>query len=308
LATLELQRKRSLNTRGAVSKSHYDQMLAEHDAAAADLRAAEANEQVKISAVEAAKADLRMADANLLKARAAVVEAEAVLRGAEIDLERTVIRAPVNGVVVGRDVDRGQIVAASLEAPTLFTIAQDLHWMEVHAKIDEADIGRIRVGQRAAFTVDAFPDHNFAGTVTQIRKEPEVTENVVTYTVLVSADNPELLLLPGMTAKIEIMVDEAQAVLLIPNQALRFQPATQAFSHDGSRSGQAPGTAKDAAAGTVWILDERGQPSPVKIQTGLSDGDSSALVSGRLTEGQQLVIGVAAPPSQSSVFGLRLGL
>ena len=123
-----------------------------------------------------------------------------MLDRARVDLARTTIRAPIDGVVIKRAVDRGQTVAASLEAPEMFTIAQDLRRMEVHAKIDEADIGRIRVGQRAAFTVDSYPGRSFAGKVIQIRKAHEVVQNVVTYTVLVSAENPDLALLPGMTA------------------------------------------------------------------------------------------------------------
>ena len=156
--------------------------------------------------------------------RAQVKQREAALQQAQVDLDRTVIRAPVNGVVVSRAVDVGQTVAASLQAPTLFTIAQDLTKMQVETSVDEADIGRIKVEDRATFTVDAFPGETFSGTVTQIRKAALIVQNVVTYIVVIAVDNPGGRLLPGMTANVKLVVAEKPSVLKVSNAALRFRP------------------------------------------------------------------------------------
>jgi HlyD family secretion protein len=166
----DLKRKQALAGTKVLAQAIVDQATAAHQSAAADLRAAEAKVGVAREAVVSAAASQLMVDANLLYAEAAERQKAAELDQARIDLVRTVIAAPIDGMVIGRDVDRGQTVAASLEAPTLFTLAQDLRQMEVHANIDEADIGRIRLGQRASFTVDAYPSRAFAGTVTEIRR------------------------------------------------------------------------------------------------------------------------------------------
>jgi len=158
-------------------------------------------------------------------ARATVEQRGASLEQAQVDLAHTTIRAPVDGVVVSRQVDVGQTVAASLQAPVLFTIAQDLTKMQVETSVDEADIGRIRIEDRATFTVDAFPGETFAGTVVQIRKAPQIVQNVVTYTVVVAVANPGGRLLPGMTANVKLVVSEKPRALKIPNAALRFRPA-----------------------------------------------------------------------------------
>jgi HlyD family secretion protein len=160
----------------------------------------------------------------LQTAMANVAQQEANLRQAQVDLDHTEIRAPVDGVVVSRTVDVGQTVAASLQAPTLFTIAQDLTDMEVDTNVDEADVGRIRVGLRATFTVDAFRGQTFAGEVMQVRKAPQTVQNVVTYNVVVSARNPDGKLLPGMTANVRLVVDQKDGVLKVPNSALRYRP------------------------------------------------------------------------------------
>ena len=172
----------------------------------------------------------------LLSARAQVDQKKAALVQAQVDLEHTTIRAPVNGVVVSRAVDVGQTVAASLQAPMLFTIAEDLTKMQVEVSVDEADIGRIRLEDRATFTVDSFPGQTFAGVVTQIRKAAQVVQNVVTYTVVVAVDNPGGRLLPGMTANAKMIVAEKPSVLKIPNAALRFRPA----GTDGAPAAGAP--------------------------------------------------------------------
>ncbi|GAB4477388.1 MAG: hypothetical protein OHK0044_23800 [Burkholderiaceae bacterium] len=179
--------------------------------------------------------DLALADVR--NAQAILAQREASLASAKVDLARTEIRAPVDGVVIKRSVDVGQTVAASLQAPELFVIAKDLRDMQVETSIDEADVGRIRVGQRATFTVDAFPGRTFAGEVKQVRKAAQTVQNVVTYTVLVSAANESGELMPGMTANVRIVTDTREAVLKVPNAALRFRPP-----------GESPAPSADARA------------------------------------------------------------
>jgi HlyD family secretion protein len=174
--------------------------------------------------LKAAEAQLKVGEAQVSSALAAVKQRQSLLRQAQVDLERTVIRAPVDGTVILRNVDAGQTVAASLQAPVLFTIAQDLRDMQVEAAIDEADVGRLRVGLSASFSVDAFPRRSFGGEIRQIRKSPTNVQNVVSYTVVISAANPDLALLPGMTANVRVTVDSRASVLKLPNAALRFRP------------------------------------------------------------------------------------
>ena len=198
--------------------------MATREAAVADLRASLEQIQMRAEAITITEAELRMAEANLDNAKAVVEERQAALDQAQLDLERTVIGAPIDGIIIKRDVNPGQTVAVSLEAKTLFKIANDLRVMEVHGKIDEADVGQLKVGQAAKFTVDAYPNRTFTGMVQQIRKSPEILQNVVTYTAIISAPNPEMLLLPGMTAQLRIVVSEQAGILKIPSQALRFKP------------------------------------------------------------------------------------
>jgi HlyD family secretion protein len=181
-----------------------------------------------------------LAQAELRTAQATVQQREASLASARVDLARTEIRAPVDGVVIKRSVDVGQTVAASLQAPELFVIAKDLRDMQVDTSIDEADVGRIRLGQRATFTVDAFPGRSFNGEVKQVRKSASNVQNVITYTVLVTASNPDLLLMPGMTANVRIVTDTRESVLKIANGALRFRPPGE---------NPQPATKGDAVAG-----------------------------------------------------------
>ena len=165
-----------------------------------------------------------MARAEVTHAKALAMQKEAALNIAKVNLENTFIRSPVDGVVIGRNIVIGQTVAASFQAPTLFTIAQDLRKMQVETNIDEADIGQITPGQVANFTVDSIPGRTFRGSVTQVRKKPQEVQNVVTYTVVLDADNSDLRLLPGMTAAVEVKVSERRGVIKIPNAALRFIP------------------------------------------------------------------------------------
>jgi HlyD family secretion protein len=244
-ARLELDRRIDLVRRQLISLSERDQAQTTFDTAQAQLEAARAQEraghaalrstQAQLTAgesqaraaraqVASAQAQLEVAQAQLKAAEATVRQKQAALEQTRLDLVHTEIRAPVDGVVVSRSIDSGQTVAASLQAPTLFTIAQDLTQMQVEAAVDEADVGRLREGMAAAFTVDAFPGRTFRGEIAQIRKAAQVVQNVVTYTTVITVPNPDRTLLPGMTANVRIQVDRREDVLRVPNSALRFRP------------------------------------------------------------------------------------
>src|SRR5881628_2231127 len=221
----DLDRKTELFARELIAKSDLDSSQAAYDSAVAQLDSARAHEQALASAIQSAIAQLRVSEAMLESSRSQVEQKDAALKQTQVDLDHTTIRAPVDGVVVSRQVDVGQTVAASLQAPVLFTIAQDLTKMQVETSVDEADIGRIKLDDRAGFTVDAFPGETFVGTVTQIRKAAQIVQNVVTYTVVVAVANPTGKLVPGMTANVKLVTAEKPSVLKVPNAALRFRPA-----------------------------------------------------------------------------------
>jgi HlyD family secretion protein len=193
-----------------------------------------------------------------------------------------------------------------MEAKTLFQIANDLKEMEIHARIDEADVGELRPGQAATFTVDAYPNQMFSGEVRQVRKSPETTQNVVTYTAIISAKNADLLLLPGMTAALRVSVSDGAVALKIPNEALRFRPA--AFGTDFLHASQ-PQDLSATLAGipaVVWIPDGDGGPLPVAVRVGLRDARGAQLLDGPLTEGQPLIVGVLN--SERRLINARMGL
>lgn len=222
--------------------------------------------------LETAEANARQAEASLKAAQAQLVQGRASLRNNQVNLGHTTITAPIDGIVISRNVDVGQTVAASMSAPTLFVIAQDLKRMQVNASVDESDIGRIQPGQAVRFNVDAYPDEVFAGTVKQVRLEPKVEQNVVSYVTVIDVPNPDLKLKPGMTANVTIEIARADEVLRVPNAALRFRPGT--------------------AAG-VWVL-EAGALERVAVRPGISDGASTEVAGEDLREGA-LVVTNAAP-------------
>ncbi len=238
-----LDRQVDLLKRELVAQSDKDTAQAAYDSAVAALQAAQAQEQAARSAVRSAEAQLKVAEAQLRSAEAQVRQKKAALAQAQVDLDHTFIRAPVNGIVVSRNVDVGQTVAASLQAPVLFTIAQDLTRMQVETSVDEADIGRIREEMEATFTVDAFPGEAFQGRVVQIRQAPQVVQNVVTYIVVIAVSNPDKKLMPGMTANVKLVVDRRENALKIPNAALRFRPPGEGPREvtQTGRGGTAPG-------------------------------------------------------------------
>jgi HlyD family secretion protein len=223
-ARLSLERQQALVDQDFVSRNDFDSAKTSFEEAAADLEQSQAQETAAESQIKASRADLAIAKASVKEAEAEVKLKQASLDKCKVDLSNTIIRSPVDGVVIDRSVDVGQTVAASLSAPTLFTIAQDLHKMQVSASVDEADIGRIKVGQKARFGVDAFGTRKFTGAVTQIRKLGVTVQNVVTYEVIISADNGDLDLLPGMTADVDIELLNKPQVLAVANSALRFEP------------------------------------------------------------------------------------
>ena len=264
-------------------------------------------EQVKIraQAIQIAEADVRIAEANLENAEAVIEQKQAALDQAELDLKRTVVRSPIDGVIISRNVDPGQTIAVTLQAETLFTIANNLDSMEVHGRIDEADIGRLKVGQTAHFTVDAYPDRTFSGRVLQIRKASEVVQNVVTYTAIVSAANPEHLLLPNMTAELRIVVNDTGETLKIPNQALRFRPDAKDEAFE--KQAQDAATPSPKTSATVWVTGNDGRPKPISVQVGLSDDTNTQVLEGPLTEGQPLIVGVSNSQVRPRFLGIRLG-
>jgi len=363
-AQRDFERKRSLVEQKFISAAELDKARTVVDATREQLNAVQAQIGVNESQVSSALA--------------AVKQRESLLRQAQVDLERTIIRAPVDGTVILRNIDAGQTVAASLQAPVLFTIAQDLRDMQVEAAIDEADVGRLQVGQRATFTVDAFPRRSFNGEIRQIRKSPVNVQNVISYTVVISAANPDLALLPGMTANVRVVVESRDNVLKVANGALRYRPAgaAEAKTAPGPAAAPAAGNAYQqfrqrvyselkpddaqkakldqvfddmrvrlaalrdlpqetdrrkaaerlrgesrarvmelltdaqkpvyerlvaelggaragtaAAVGRLWVRGPDGQPVPVEVRTGLTDGTSTELLEGPLKAGDEVILG-----------------
>ena len=375
-AQRDLERKKSLVDKNYISPAELDKARTVFDSTREQLKAVQAQQ--------------RVSEAQVRSALATVKQRESLLKQAAVDLERTIIRAPVDGTVILRNVDAGQTVAASLQAPVLFTIAQDLRDMQVEAAIDEADVGRLRLAMPVSFAVDAFPRRGFSGEIRQIRKSPQNVQNVVSYTVVISASNPDLALLPGMTANVRIQVESRASALKLPNAALRWRPAgaaepgPDAPAPGAQAKGQAAGqgaqfrtrvlkelnpsdaqkaqlddifaesrrkfaalrelgseterrreleriraetsarigeivTAEQrpawekllaesrgrvsAAAGRVWVL-EAGQPKPVDVRLGLSDGGSTELLGGTLAEGAEVIVGLAPAAGGSAQTGL----
>ena len=272
------------------------------------------------------QADFDAARATLDGAQAQVDQANAALRQAKTDLAYTKIASPIDGVVVARQYDVGQTVAASFQAPTLFTIAQDLKKMQVQADVDQSDIGRIKVGQTARFTVDAYPEQEFVGTISQIRLNATANQNVISYPVIITVDNPEEKLRPQMTANVTVEVATVHDVLRIPNAALRFRPPPPPGGADAQGSGAradagagaraaegkprqgggrgggfaaAAGQLAEATAGgaarpqAVFVLDSGAKLRRVAMRTGISDGRYTQVVDGELKPGDAVVIGLA---------------
>ena len=259
------------------------------------------------AAWQTATADVAAAQSTIKQNQAVVQQKAAAVNVAQTNLNYTIIRSPIDGTVVARNVDVGQTVAASLQAPTLFTIAQDLTKMQVYVSTDESDVGSIKIGQPATFKVDAVPTEAFTGQISQVRLNATTVQNVVTYTTVVDFDNPQMKLYPGMTAYVSIPVAQADNVVKVPNGALRFKPqtanaqtSTAQPQGQKSASGRQP---KDATVGTVWKLAADKSLQPVQIKLGITDHtftQVAQVLNGSLNPGDQVVVGSASTGQQKT--------
>ena len=325
----------------ALFKGALDQAQAALEAARANVAAAQANlEQAKAKLVQAkddfdrngplaqkdyitqqalvlsksnyevAKAAVTAADASVAQAQAQVTQAAAAVAVAKTNLDYCVIRSPIDGVVVARNVDVGQTVAASLQAPTIFTIAQDLTKMQLYAKTDESDVGRVRLHQPVTFKVDAFPKETFKGVVSEIRMNATTVQNVVTYDAIIDFANPELKLFPGMTAYVSVPVASVTNVIMIPNGALRFHPSVSSTPVGDSpqphpvSAGEGRPRASDAEQGVVWKLRADNSLEAVRVTLGITDHahtQALAVLDGTLRVGDEVITG--APVAQGQARG-----
>ncbi|HEX5215659.1 MAG TPA: efflux RND transporter periplasmic adaptor subunit [Vicinamibacterales bacterium] len=289
-AEADLARSRLVETEARRKRDQTARLIGAGIVAQSDLDTAETTLQTAITQVQSADAQVR--------------QARASLNQSEVSLAKTVITAPIDGTVIARNVDVGQTVAASLQAPTLFVIAADLTKMRVNASINEADIGRVLPGQTVRFHVDAFPADEFVGTLSLVRLSPITQQNVVTYAAVIDVANPRLKLKPGMTATVSVEIAARRRVLRIPNAALRFRPTDEMLAAFGaSLSARAPLQADDAdegqSTGRVWLQSETGLREVV-VLLGVSDGTSTEVLSRDLVEGTRVITGTAAGTSRSS--------
>ena len=245
----------------------------------------------------ASQLDLDQATAELAQAEASVVIKQATVESGQANLGYCKITAPVDGIVISRKVDTGQTLAAAMTTPILFTIAQDITKMNISASVSEADIGQVRTGQPVDFTVDAFPDEVFHGTVTQVRKAPTTTQNVVTYETIITVDNPEQKLFPGMTADVSILVAERSKVLKIPNTALRYTPP------EGATFEQTPPAKLERTQRLVYASGSGGvKLRPVIVKAGITDGVDTEILEG-VAEGTPVVTSTLSSSAKTSSFG-----
>ncbi|MGN0838082.1 MAG: efflux RND transporter periplasmic adaptor subunit [Pyramidobacter sp.] len=228
------------------------------------------------------------AEADVKAAEASVAQTEAALRKAEINLGYTKIYSPVDGVIVSKNVEKGQTVAASYQTPSIVEIARNLKQMQVEVNVDEADVGSVKVGQKTEFTVDAYPDVTFHGSVTQVRISPTSSDNVVSYTVIVKVNNDDEKLMPGMTANVSLVVSEKNDILLVPNSALRFRPVAASAQTQGGPPSRKPTIAAAETPG-VYVLRD-GVPVKVDVTKGITDGQNTEILTG-IDEGTQVLVG-----------------
>ena len=326
-----LKQQESLLKAGVIAQRDYDVAMtayktaeAKYNQAVSQLSQAKLTEQSSSSsgiaqsqaAVEQSQAQVAQAQAQVQQSQAQLQQSQAALSLAEVNLSHTTITSPIDGIVVSRDVNVGQTVAASLSAPTLFTIANDLTQMQVIANIDQADIGLVEQAKSVKFSVDAFPGKDFDGKIAEMRLNPTNVQNVVTYNVVINVENPEQKLKPGMTANLTITIDERNNVLKVPNSALRFTPGSGTGAGSGQGQGQgrrrqqgdnsgqtggqsgqvnnfAPASAPvlPGQVRVVWVLGQNNKPERRRITVGLSDGASTEVVDGELNEGDMVITG-----------------
>jgi HlyD family secretion protein len=236
--------------------------------------------------------ELDEAETDLAANLAQYAQIQAQVQSDKVNLENTIIRSPVSGVVINREIDEGQTVAASFQTPTLIKIAQDLSKMQINANFSEADLGKLKEGQAATFRVDAFAQRQFDGQIRQIRLNPTTQQNVVTYDVVINVDNPDLALLPGMTAYVDIILEQRNEALLLPNAALRFKPEVSndkntAANNDKNKPRK--GTGENRGMAKVYIL-EQGKPKEIKVKVGISNGKFTEVLSNELKEGNTVIV------------------
>jgi HlyD family secretion protein len=262
-----------------------------------DLRQRSKAQLVTQQDIDTAKASYERAKVAVITAQASATQAEANLKMDNTNLAKAVIKSPVDGTVLARNVESGQTIAASFSVTTMFQIAEDLKKMKLEVNIDEADVGQVKEGQHVMFTVDAYPGRQFPGAITQLRYSSTTTNNVVTYLAVISVENQQLLLRPGMTATASITVLSLNHAVLAPNHALRFSPSTTAASDGGffSRLGPNFGAKKEAVAPAalnnprVWIVSN-GKPSPIAVALGATDGKFTEIKSANITPGMELIV------------------
>lgn len=253
-----------------------------------------AKQLLSVNDLESADVSVRLAAAQVQSAEAALTQVRASLNQAQVNLDHTVITSPIDGIVLSRNVDVGQTVAASMQAPVLFKLAADLTRMRVSASLDESDVGRVAEGQPVTFRVDAYPEEAFTGTVSQVRLQPVVSQNVVTYVTMIDCQNPGSKLKPGMTASVTIEVARGTDVLTVPAAALRFKPSADvasAFGLDASATARPTRSGGTAAPGTLWV-SEAGALRAVSVITGISDGTTTEIVSGSPDPGTNVVTSI----------------
>jgi HlyD family secretion protein len=297
-AKSKVDRRVALVADGSDSKEDLETAQTTYKSAIAEVDAVVAQQHAGEESVKAAQAQLDVAKSLIATNEAQVKQNMAALEAARLDLEHTKIIAPVDGVVVARNVDVGQTVAASLAAPTLFQIAQDLTKMQVDTNVSEADVGRVQVGQPATFTVDAYPGRIFKGVVTSIRKAPINVANVITYDAVIGVSNEDLALFPGMTANVKILVSQRKDVLRVPNAALRYHPASETVAAGSSQRSKGAPPEK-----VVWVLDANKHEQRVVVTTGETDGTYTEITGGNLKDGDSVIVaelGNASRPSTSN--------
>ena len=305
-AKVKVDRRVIMVGQGADSKEDMETAQTTYKSAVADHNALVAQQHAVEDSVKVAQAQLNVAHSLVAANQSQVKQFTAALQSSQLDLDHTSITAPVNGVVVSRNVDVGQTVAASLSAPTLFLIAQDLTKMQVDTNVSEADVGRVQVGQPASFTVDAYPGQVFTGGVIQIRKAPINVANVITYDAVIGVSNPDMKLFPGMTANVKILVNQRPNVMKVLNAALRYHPATETVATVASKGGR-KGAAPEKA---VWVLDTNNKPQRVVVTTGESDGTYTEITQGDLKDGDRVItaaLAKAAAAAAASSPGTQSG-
>ncbi|WP_434301549.1 efflux RND transporter periplasmic adaptor subunit [Corallococcus exiguus] len=307
-AALDRAKANMMASRANLQKARVNADVAKKQAVRSrELRAQQFISQSELETAESAAAN---GQAEVTAAEGSVAQAQAALNEAEVNLKYTTIVSPTDGIVISRSVDVGQTVAASLQAPVLFTIAEDLRKMQVNTSIAEADVGKLQPGQKATFTVDAFSGETFEGVIRQIRNEAITVQNVVTYLAVIDVPNPDLKLKPGMTANVTIVTQQKDQALSVPNTALRYRPVP---SPDAAA--QAPAQQAPAGMRTVYVLrrqpEQKPQPVAVNVRTGMTDGTFTEVVEGELKAGDRVITAAnsaagatpSAAPSGASPLG-----